>query len=293
MKDQIIRATALEDTLRVSTIITTGIVEEARQRHNLTPLGCAALGRAMTANLLMTWGLKGEGSLTVRFLGDGPIGGVITQAYSDYTVRGYVGNPSLNLPLTEEGKLDVGNAIGKGQLVITKDIGLKEPYTGTTDIVSGEIGDDIASYYLESEQIPCLVALGVLVDIDYKVIAAGGVMVQAMPGAPEKVLDMIEEKFLLGKGVSILINDGKDAEGLLNYYLEGHDCKVLEKHDVSYKCPCSKERFKNGLYTLGSEQLLDIAESEELCETRCHFCNDLYSFDKHEINEIIKDINSQ
>ncbi len=293
MKDQIIRATALNNTIRISSVITTGIVEEARTRHHLSPVGCAALGRAMTANLLMTWGLKGEGSLTIRFLGDGPIGGVISQAFSDYTVRGYVGNPDLDLPLTAEGKLDVGSAIGSGQLNITKDIGLKDPYSGTTDLVSGEIGDDIAQYYLESEQIPSLVALGVLVDIDYKVIAAGGVIVQALPGAPENVLDLIEEKFLLGKGISILINNGKDAKGLLDHYLEGIDYKLLEEYDVAYDCKCSKERFKNGLYTLGTSQLQEIIENDGQCETRCHFCNDMHTFDEDELKEILDSIQNQ
>ncbi len=288
MKDRIIRATALNNTVRVSSVITTGVVEEARQRHNLSPLACAALGRIMTANLLMTWGLKGEGSLSIRFLGDGPIGGAISQAFSDYTVRGYVGNPYVDLPLTEEGKLNVGEAIGSGQLNIMKDLGLKEPYSGTTDIVSGEIGEDIAQYLLDSEQTPSLVALGVLVDIDYKVIASGGVIIQALPGAPDDVLDLIEEKVILSKGVSILINNGLDARGLMEEYLQGIDFKVLEEHDVKFDCKCSKERFKNGLYSLGTEELTTILEGDGHCETRCHFCNEVHTFSGDELREIIE-----
>jgi len=287
MKDKIVRATALDNTVRISSVITTGVVEEARQRHNLSPLACATLGRIMTANLLLTWGLKGEGSLSIRFLGDGPIGGAISQAYSDYTVRGYVGNPSVELPLTEEGKLNVGEAVGAGQLNIMKDIGLKEPYSGTVDIVTGEIGEDIAQYLLDSEQTPSLVALGVLVDIDYKVIASGGVIVQALPGAPENVLDLIEEKVVLSKGISILINNGLDAKGLLEEYLQGVEYKILEENDVKFDCKCNKERFKNGLYSLGKEELSSILESDEECETRCHFCNEVHTFSKEEIKEII------
>ncbi len=287
MKDIIVRATAMNNTIRVSSVITTGLVEEARQKHNLSPLACAALGRIMTANLLLTWGLKGEGSLTVRFLGDGPIGGVISQAYSDYTVRGYVGDPSVDLPLTEEGKLDVGGAIGSGHLNIMKDIGLKEPYSGTTDIITGEVGDDIAQYLLESEQTPSLISLGVLVDIDYKVIASGGIIVQALPGAPEDILDIIEEKALLSKGVSILINNGLNAKGLLEEYLQGIDFKILEEHEVSFDCKCSKERFKNSLYALGKEELSSIIDNEGKCETRCHFCNEVHIFPREELQEIM------
>lgn len=290
MKDKIIRAMALNDTIRISSVITTGVVEEARQRHDLSPLACAALGRIMTGNLLLTWGLKGEGSLSLRFLGDGPIGGAISQAFSDYTVRGYVGNPYVDLPLTEEGKLDVGGAIGAGQLNIMKDIGLREPYSGTIDLVSGEVGEDIAQYLLDSEQIPSLVALGVLVDIDYKVIASGGVIVQALPGAPENVLDLIEKRVILSKGVSILINNGFDAKGLLEEYLHGIDYKILEENDVKFDCKCNKERFRNGLYSLGREEILSILESEEKCETRCHFCNETHVFSREELEEIVKDL---
>lgn len=293
MKNTLIRATALNDSIRISTVVTTDLVEEARQRHGLSPVACAALGRIMTANLLLTWSLKDQGSITVRFLGDGPLGGAISQAYPDYTVRGYVGNPSLDLPLNEIGKLDVAGAIGQGQLNITKDIGLREPYSGTTDIVSGEIGQDIAQYLLESEQSNSLVALGVLVDIDYKVIASGGLIVEALPGAPEDVLDIIEERAVLSKGVSILINNGKDARGLLEEFLQGIDYKILEEHEVAYSCRCSKERFKTTLYTLGIEDLSSIMEEDGQCTTRCHFCNEEYYFSSQDLEDILKDLKNQ
>ncbi len=290
MKNTLIRATALNDTIRISAVVTTDLVEEARQRHGLTPLACAVLGRIMTANLLLTWSLKDQGSITIRFLGDGPIKGAISQAYPDYTVRGYVGNPYLDLPLNEVGKLDVAAAIGQGQLNITKDIGLREPYSGTIDIVSGEIGQDIAQYLLDSEQIPSLVSLGVLVDIDYKVIASGGIIVEALPGAADDVLDIIEERAVLSKGISILINNGKDARGILEDYLQGIDFKILEEHDVAYDCKCSKDRFTSALYTLGQEELKKILEDNEICETRCHFCNEVYTFSKEELANILVDI---
>lgn len=290
MKNTLIRATALNDTIRISTVVTTDLVEEARQRHDLSPLACAVLGRAMTANLLLTWSLKDRGSITIRFLGDGPIKGAISQAYPDYTVRGYVGNPYLDLPLNEVGKLDVAGAIGQGQLNITKDIGLGEPYSGTIDIVSGEIGQDIAQYLLDSEQRPSLVSLGVLVDIDYKVIASGGLIVEALPGAADDVLDIIEERAVLSKGISILINNGKDAKKILEDYLDGIDFKILEEHEVSYDCKCSKERFATALYTLGKEELTKILEEEKTCETRCHFCNEMYTFSEEELSDIISDL---
>lgn len=293
MKDTIIRAMALDNTLRVTSVVTTNLVEEARQKHHLSPLACAALGRTMTANLLLSWGLKGEGSLSLRFLGDGPIGGVISQAFPDNTVRGYVGNPYVELPLNEQGKLDVGGAIGRGQLNIMKDIGLRDPYSGSIEILTGEVGEDVAAYLLESEQIPSLVALGVLVDIDYKVIASGGIIVQAFPGAPEDVLDRIEEKFILGKGVSILIHKGLDAESLIKEYLPEIDYHILEENEVRFDCKCSKERFKTGLYTIGKEELEDILCKEGKCETRCHFCNEVHIFEQEELQEIIDSISGQ
>lgn len=164
---------------------------------------------------------------------------------------------------------------------------MKDSYSGTTDIITGEVGDDIAQYLLESEQTPSLISLGVLVDIDYKVIASGGIIVQALPGAPENILDIIEEKAVLSKGVSILINNGLDAKGLLEEYLQGIDFKVLEEHEVSFDCKCSKERFRNSLYALGKEELSSIIDNEGECETRCHFCNEIHTFPKEELQEIM------
>lgn len=293
MENKIIRAMALDNNLRVTAIINTEVVEEARRRHDLSPLAAITLGRIMAANQLLTWGLKGEGSVTLRFLGEGPIGGAITQAYSDGSVRGYVGNSQVALPLTKEGRLDVSGAIGEGSLYITKDIGLREPYTGTIPLISGEVGDDIAKYLTDSEQVPSLVSVGVLVDIDNKVIASGGIIIQAMPDAPEDALDKIEENAFIAKGISILINNGASVEDIIKEYLQDIDYNILEETDVRYECNCSKEKVKTALYSLGAEDLQDLLEKEGKCESRCHFCNENYVVEKEEIEEIIEDIKKQ
>lgn len=290
MENKIVRATALNGTLRVSSVISTGVVEEARVKHDTFPVASAALGRVLTGALLLSWGLKEEGTITVRVLGNGPLGGILAVANSEGQVKGYVQEPHLHLPLNNLGKLDVGGAVGGGSLYITKDIGLKTPYTGSTSLITGEIGDDIAKYLVESEQTPSLVSLGVLTETDNSVSAAGGVIIQAFPEADEDALIKIEENIENLKAISTLIKEGVDAKGLLAEYLKGIDLKILEEKTVSFKCACSKEKLENILINLGDEEIRDIIDTEGQAQIKCHFCNEDFFFNKTELQGLREEI---
>lgn len=292
MQNNIIRSTALDGTLRVSSVITTGVVEEARQKHDTFPVASAALGRVLTGTLLLSWGLKGEGTITVRVLGDGPLGAVIATANAQGEVKGYVQEPHLHLPLNNLGKLDVGGGVGGGSLYITKDIGLKTPYTGSTSLVTGEIGDDLAKYLVESEQTPSLVSLGVLIETDNSVAAAGGVIIQALPGADEEALLKIEENIKKIKPISTLIKEGLDAKGLIAEYLQGIDFKILDEKPVAFNCECSKEKLDNILISLGDEEIKDIIDTQGQAQIKCHFCNKDFLFDQDDLEKLRKEINS-
>lgn len=293
MADEIVRALAYQGDVRVSAVVCTEAVEEARKRHQCSPTAIAALGRTMAGTLLLSWGLKGEGSITLRIFGEGVLGGVIVTANADNEVRGYVQEPQADLPLSAQGKLDVGGAIGRGELYIAKDIGLGEPYTGSIPLVTGEIGDDIASYLMISEQTPSVVAVGVLVGTDYHVAAAGGIILQAMPGAAEEVLDDLEEKLRHVQPVSSLIAAGTDAQGLIAHYLQGADIQYLEGHHVQWHCHCDRERISGLLKSLGKTELTDILHHEGQSEVVCHFCNERYLFSENEIIEILAEMEQE
>lgn len=290
MADEIVRSLAYDGQVRVSAIVCTDAVEEARRRHQCSPTAIAALGRSMASTLLLSWGLKGEGSITMRVFGDGPLGGIICTADADYHVRGYVQEPQADLPLNAKGKLDVGGAVGQGELYIAKDIGVGEPYMGSVPLVTGEIGDDVASYLMTSEQTPSVVAVGVLVDTDYHVKAAGGIIIQALPGAADEVLDDLEEKLLHVRPVSSLIDEGADAKNLIEQYLQGIDVQYLETHSVSWNCNCDRERIAALLKGLGKEELEDIKEREGQSEVICHFCNERYIFTDEDLTALIGEL---
>ncbi|NLT94226.1 MAG: Hsp33 family molecular chaperone HslO [Clostridia bacterium] len=289
MWDSLVRATALDNTIRVSAVVTTKLTNEARLRHNTFPVATAALGRTMNAALLLTWGLKEKDeTITIRIIGDGPLGGIIVDANTEGEVRGYVQNPQVDLPLSEKGKLDVGAAVGKGTVYVTKDIGLKEPYTGSIPLVSGEIGEDIAAYLAQSEQIPSLVSLGVLVNPDFTVAASGGIIIQALPNTPEEVLVKIEENAARILPVSTLIKEGNKPKDLIKLYLEGIDVEYLEEKPVRFQCRCSLERVKSALVSLGQKELEDMIKKDGKAEVVCHFCNEAYFLNKAELKELLK-----
>ncbi len=291
MNDYLVIGTDKKGHFRAYAAITTGLVEEARQRHNTSPTATAALGRALTAGVLMSANLKGDDLLTLRIIGSGPLGAVVVTADSLGNVRGYVQSPEADLP-SKNGKLDVGGGIGNdGELSVTKNMGLKDPYTGSVPLVSGEIGEDIAYYYAKSEQIPSLVALGVLVKEDISVQAAGGYLIQAFPGVEDEHLKSLEDRAMSLPNVSSLYNNNLKPEEVLQKLL-GSDFVELERKTVDFKCGCSKEKLERILISLGKEELADIIEKQNNAEIQCHFCGDQYNFSTGELETLLKEASS-
>lgn len=287
MWDSLVRATADNNNIRVSAAITTGLVEEARQRHQTSPLASAALGRVLTGVMLLSWNLKDRGSITMRVFGDGPLGGVIADVNHQGKVRGYIQNPQEDLPLNSQGKLDVGGGIGQGTLYVTTDLGLKDTYTGSVALETGEIGDDIAKYLLTSEQTPSLVSVGVLVNPDLAIAAAGGIIVQALPGGSPEVLRKIEENLRDLKPISTLIKEGNNVQDIIKLYLRDIEVNFLEEKQINFKCSCSKERLEKIMISLGEDELEDIINNEGSSEVKCHFCNEDYYFTKEELEKLL------
>ena len=282
---EILRAVCRDDTAKLSVITARDAVERARQIHSLRPVGTAALGRALCGASLMGEMLKEEdATLTLRLRGDGPIGGVVAVSDSQGNVRGYVGNPGLDLPIRErDGKLDVGAAVGKnGLLTVSRDLGLKEPYTGSTALRSGEIGEDLAAYLTESDQLGSACGLGVLVDTDESVKAAGGFIVQLMPFAPEDVAAKLEENiFLMDQLTTILAEDGPEA--VVEQVFKGLEPRIVQRSAMEYRCNCSRERVLRAVRSLGKEDLDSLRADGQDVEVRCEFCGAAYTFSPEEV----------
>lgn len=291
MSDYCIRATGADGRIRCWAAATTNLCEEARSRHDTYPTASAALGRLLTAGVMMGLNLKGEDTLTLRVMGDGPLGAVVVAANARGEVRGYVENPHTHLPSKKPGKLDVGGAVGKeGFLYVIKDLGLKEPYTGSVPLVSGEIGEDVTCYFAESEQTPSAVSLGVLVDTDNRVKAAGGYIVQLMPGVGEDEITQLEKNIESILPVSQMIDQGMTPEEIGEQVLKGMDMEVLEKHPVSFKCKCSRERLADMLKGIGRDELEALLKEQGGAELTCHFCGESYMFGADELKEMIAEI---
>ena len=284
MTDHLAKATV--PGVRAFAAVTTALVEEARRRHDCWPVAAAALGRTMTAALLLAANLKTDEYLTIRIDGDGPLGGVIADAHAQGTVRGYVRNPHTDLPLAG-GKLPVGQAVGAGHIHVTRFTGMKQPFTGTVPLVSGEIGEDVANYLLTSEQTPSTVSLGVLVDTDDTVAAAGGIVVQAMPGAEDEVLAKIEANLAALPPVSEMVRGGADAASMLLKVFAGLEATVFEPAKLAFYCQCSPERVENMLVSLGRQELSEMAE-EGKAEVRCHFCGEKYDISGERLRELME-----
>ncbi|WP_425061022.1 33 kDa chaperonin [Sporomusa carbonis] len=289
MHDHLIRATA--PGIRAFAAITTNLVEEARRRHNCFPVAAAALGRTMTGALLLAANLKTVESLTIRISGNGPLGEIVADAYADGTVRGYVKNPFVDLPL-KNSKLDVGQAVGSGHIYVTRFVDLKQPFTGSTELVSGEIAEDITHYLTVSEQTPSSVALGVLVAPDTTVAAAGGFFIQALPGAEDGVLIKLEDNLRQLPPVSQLIHSGHNAQATLEIVFAGLPITVYDQTELRFNCLCSREKVQNMLVSLGAQEIKEmIAEGQaEVC---CHFCSEKYRFDAKELTDILLQIESK
>lgn len=282
---KIVRTISKDASVVASAIDALDMVSEIERIHKPSAVVTAALGRLSIAASLIGNGLKGENdSVTIRMNGGGATGILIAVADSRGNVKSYVGNPIVELPLNKYGKLDVSGAVGKdGTLSVVKDLGLKEPYVGQVPIVSGEIAEDIASYFAVSEQIPTVCGLGVLVNPDLTVRAAGGYLIQLLPFADESCIDVLEANVNKLPPVTTMLDSGMSAEDIAKSVLDGLEPEVMDAFDVSYKCDCSKERVERALVSLGREELVKMAEEQDTTEVCCHFCDKKYVFSKDEI----------
>ncbi|RIM72575.1 Hsp33 family molecular chaperone HslO [Staphylococcus arlettae] len=287
-KDYIIKALAFDGQIRAYSALTTEAVQEAQTRHYTWPTASAALGRTMTATLMMGAMLKGEQKLTVTLDGQGPVGKVIADADAEGNVRGYVTQPQTHFPLNSVGKLDVSRAVGtNGSLTVVKDIGMKDYFSGSSPIVSGEVGDDFTYYFAKSEQVPSSVGLGVLVNPDNTIKASGGFIIQVMPGAQEETIAQLEEAINNMTPVSQLIDQGTSAEGLLYEILGEENVRILEELPAQFECNCGHDKFLNAIKGLGEAEIKDMIEKDHGAEAECHFCRNKYQFSEAELQALI------
>ena len=294
MDDYILRATAADGLIRAFAATTKNTVQTARSLHNTTPVASAALGRLLTAGAMMGTMLKGEKDLvTLQIKGNGPIEGLLVTADSKGRVKGYPFNPNVDIPPKSPVKLDVGGAVGKGYLTVIKDLGLKEPYVGKTELVSGEIAEDLTYYYAKSEQIPTAIALGVLVDTDTSIKAAGGFIIQLMPGATLEVATMLEERITHLKYITELLDRGETPETILDAVLGDMDLEIIDKMPTEFYCDCSRERVEKALISIGEKDLRTILEEDKKAEISCHFCNKVYNFDEADLKKLLDEATSK
>lgn len=293
MNDYLVKAIDKSKNLRLLTIAAKGVVAEAQKRHDTWSASSAVLGRTMVGSLLLAGAeLTDKEELTVRLLGNGPVGPTIVTAQSDLTVKGYVKNPHIALPPKKNGHIDVKKAVGQGWLEVTKDLGLKQPYTGQVPIVSGEIAEDFAYYLTKSEQIPSAVGLSVFVNPNNTIGEAGGFMLQALPGASDELITQTIKRIKALPALSTSFLAGMTPEDLARKIL-GTDCKLLEKDDVAFKCDCSKEKYAGILETLETSQLKEMINEDHGAELTCSFCGDKYHYTEDELKAILQKKNSE
>ena len=291
MKDRIIDCLAYEGKVSIKCMLSTEIVEEARKIHGLSPTATAALGRLLTITSIMGYELKEkDGNLTNQIKGDGPIGILTAVADSNGNVKGYVGNNTVDIPLKENGKLDVGTAVGKkGMLYIVKDLGIGKPYVGMTPIVSGEIAEDFTNYFATSEQTPTVIALGVLVDKD-GVRTAGGYKLSLMPDATEDIISTIEQQISKIEPISKMLDENKTLEEIAKLVTGDENIQVLETINPEFKCNCSREKCEKGLIAVGKAELEAMINEEEKIEIVCNFCNSKHIFTKEDLQNLVDKI---
>ncbi len=295
MNDQIVRAISKDGFVKATAVSARALTERARNIHHTTPVATAALGRALAGASMMGNALKGQGeSLTLQIKGGGPLGTVLAVSDAEGNVRGYVGDPTVDLPLRSDGKLDVGGAVGRtGTLTVIKDLGLKEPYVGTVDLLGGEIAEDIAAYFAESEQIPSACGIGVLVDRDRSVLAAGGYLIQLLPGAGEDVIAKVEGGVYAANSVTNILRDDPDPVHLLQTVLSDFELEILETSPVEYRCYCSRERTERALLSLGSAELEDMLREQGGAELTCQFCDRVHVFSGDELRAMIAELKAK
>ncbi len=292
MADRIVRAISTDGMVQAAAICSRDLTERARQIHKTLPVATAALGRTLAAASMMGNSLKSDGaSLTLQFKGGGPLGTVLAVSDNEGNVRGYVTNPHVDIPLRKDGKLDVGTAVGhEGTLTVIKDLHMKEPYVGTIDLLGGEIAEDVAGYFVESEQIPTACALGVLVDRDQSVKAAGGYLIQLMPGAAEDTIAKVEGGIMAAGAVSAILEKNDDPEAMLRTVMSDFDLKILETCPVEYRCYCSRERVERALISLGRTELEQMLSEQGGCQLTCQFCDAVYEFTAEDIQRLLKNL---
>ena len=290
MSDYLVKSLAFDGQIRAYAVDATETVSTAQKLHDTWSAASAALGRSLVGTLLLaSASLQGDETMTVKINGNGPVGGIVVDGNANGTVKGYVQNPHVHLPLNDKHKIDVKGAVGtEGFLAVTKDLGLKEPFTGQVPLVSGELGEDFTYYLAKSEQIPSSVGLSVFVNSDNSIETAGGFMIQVMPGAKEETISQIEKRLAEIPMVSEMMRDGKKPEDILNEILGAENVKVLDKMPVSYHCDCSRERFLGVLTSLPTDQLQEMADEDNGAEAVCHFCGKKYQFTEDELRKIIK-----
>lgn len=288
MSDYIVRATAADNQIRAFAITSRDLVEKARQIHNTSPVATAALGRSLSAGAMMGSMMKGEQDLlTLQIRGDGPLGGITVTADSKAQVKGYVNEPAVLIPANAKGKLDVSGAIGKGMLQVIRDLGMKEPYVGQTELQTGEIAEDLTYYFATSEQIPSSVGLGVLLNRDNTVRQAGGFIIQLMPYTEEKVIDALEKRLAGMNSVTELLDQGLTPEGILEELLGEFGLTINDTIPTAFSCNCSKERVEKAIISIGSKEIREMIRDGKPIEVKCHFCNEAYTFTIEELKEIL------
>ena len=290
MKDFLVRGMTADGFVKITAVQSTQLVERARQIHKTLPLATAALGRTLTAVSMMGNELKyDKGSVTLQFRGDGPLGAITAVSDSNGNVRGYLQNPAAVLPLRSDGHLNVGAGVGRdGVITVIKDIGEREPFTGRIELQSGEIAEDVAAYYVLSEQIPTVCALGVLVDRDQSVKCAGGYLLQLMPGAPAGLVDLLEYRVQDVGSITANLEKGLDMRRVVEELLYGMGLQLMEEHPVEYECKCSRKKVESALISMGKEEMERLIAEEEQISVTCQFCDVIYYFDRKDLEELLK-----
>ena len=293
MSDTLVRGTSMDGEIRVFCAITTDLVNKAHEIHQTSRVATAALGRLLTGSAIMgAAGLKQEeDSITLQIHGDGPLGQLIAVTDCNSKVRGYVQNPKAELPLNDKGKLDVGGAVGNGAIAVIRDLGMDKPYIGQIPLVTGEIAEDLTAYFAQSEQTPTAMALGVLCSTeDNHVIAAGGYMIQLLPGADDSVIDRLEANLAHAKPVTKMIEEGMSAQDIIFEVTNGFSM-LLENKEAKpeYKCKCSRDKMSQALISIGKQELQGIIDEQGEAEICCHFCNKKYQFNKPQLEKLLED----
>ena len=287
--DCLVRAISADGLIKAAAVSTRALTEEARQIHHTLPVATAALGRTLAAASIMGNALKEDGeSVTLRIRGDGPLGTVLAVSDNLGNVRGYVDNPGLDLPLRPDGKLDVGGAVGQdGTLTVIRDLHMKEPYVGSVALLGGEIAEDLAAYFAESEQVPTVCALGVLVDRDQSVLAAGGYLIQLLPGASEEMITRIETGVRTAGTVTAILRENGDPAALLGAVLSDFEMEYLERSPIAYRCNCSRDRMERALISLGRNGLREVLDQQGGAELSCQFCGKVERFTRRDLEELL------